>query len=134
MPPTAGWALNVFLRSHYQGTPSIRLDRDEMDAVIDDILTLKSDRKANPRGKCGLARTGGTAAMLTYPVLLADVVGTYARFAVLVSTGTHPTPIWKVATADFHGPLAAIQAYLNPTGRNPTAFPSSPSQGGSMVA
>jgi len=38
---TTGPALNVFLQSHHQSMPSLRLDRDEMDAVIDYILSLK---------------------------------------------------------------------------------------------
>jgi mono/diheme cytochrome c family protein len=41
MPSTTGPALNVFLQSHHQRMPSLRLDRDEMDAVIDYILSLK---------------------------------------------------------------------------------------------
>lgn len=47
MPSTTGMALNVFLRSHHQRMPSVRLDRDEMDAVIDYILSLKSVRPAD---------------------------------------------------------------------------------------
>ncbi|KAA0113174.1 cytochrome C552 [Methylobacterium sp. P1-11] len=41
MPSTTGPALNVFLQNHHQRMPSLRLDRDEMDAVIDYILSLK---------------------------------------------------------------------------------------------
>jgi mono/diheme cytochrome c family protein len=41
MPSTTGPSLNVFLQSHHQTMPSLRLDRDEMDAVIDYILSLK---------------------------------------------------------------------------------------------
>jgi mono/diheme cytochrome c family protein len=41
MPSTTGMALDVFLQSHHPSMPSIRLDRDEMDAVIDYILSLK---------------------------------------------------------------------------------------------
>lgn len=41
MPSTTGTALNVFLQSHHQRMPSLRLDRDEADAVIDYILSLK---------------------------------------------------------------------------------------------
>lgn len=46
MPSTTGMALNVFLQSHHQNMPSIRLDRDEMDAVIDYILSLKTAEAA----------------------------------------------------------------------------------------
>ena len=42
MPSTTGMALNVFLQSHHRTMPSVRLDRDEMDAVIDYILSLKA--------------------------------------------------------------------------------------------
>jgi mono/diheme cytochrome c family protein len=42
MPSTTGMALNIFLQSHHQRMPSVRLDRDEMDAVIDYILSLKA--------------------------------------------------------------------------------------------
>lgn len=42
MPSTTGMALNVFLQSHHQHMPSVRLDRDEMDAVIDYILSLRA--------------------------------------------------------------------------------------------
>ena len=42
--------------------------------------------------------------MLPYPVLLADVGGTYARFALLTQPAADPTPIWKVSTAGFPGP------------------------------
>ena len=42
MPSTTGLALNVVLQSHHQRMPSLRLHRDEMDAVIDDILGLKA--------------------------------------------------------------------------------------------
>ncbi|MDO9427783.1 MAG: cytochrome C552 [Methylobacterium sp.] len=48
MPSTTGMALNVFLQSHHQRMPSVRLDRDEMDAVIDYILSLK---RAEPSGR-----------------------------------------------------------------------------------
>ncbi|KQT53362.1 hypothetical protein ASG52_04350 [Methylobacterium sp. Leaf456] len=41
MPSTTGTALTVFLQSHHQRMPSLRLDRNEADAVIDDILSLK---------------------------------------------------------------------------------------------
>lgn len=41
MPSTTGPALNVFLQSHHRRMPSLRLDRDELDAVIDYILSLK---------------------------------------------------------------------------------------------
>ncbi|SDA28943.1 Cytochrome c, mono-and diheme variants [Methylobacterium sp. UNC378MF] len=41
MPSTTGPALAVFLQSHHARMPSLRLDRDEMDAVIDYILSLK---------------------------------------------------------------------------------------------
>jgi len=41
MPSTTGPALAVFLQSHHQRMPSLRLDRDEMTAVIDYILSLK---------------------------------------------------------------------------------------------
>lgn len=43
MPSTTGPALNVFLQSHHDRMPSLRLDRDEMDAVIDYILSLKAE-------------------------------------------------------------------------------------------
>lgn len=48
MPSTTGVALNVFLQSHHQRMPSLRLDRDEMDAVIDYILSLKATEAARP--------------------------------------------------------------------------------------
>lgn len=48
MPSTTGVALNVFLQSHHQWMPSVRLDRDEMDAVIDDILSLPETEAARP--------------------------------------------------------------------------------------
>jgi mono/diheme cytochrome c family protein len=48
MPSTTGMALNVFLQSHHQRMPSLRPDRDEMDAVIDYILSLKA---AEPTGR-----------------------------------------------------------------------------------
>ena len=48
MPSTTGMALNVFLRSQHPSMPSVRLDRDEMDAVIDYILSLKA---AEPAGR-----------------------------------------------------------------------------------
>ncbi|WP_419951652.1 glucokinase [Methylobacterium sp.] len=51
--------------------------------------------------------------MLTYPVLLADIGGTYARFAILAEPATEPTPIWKVATANYNSPVAAIRAYFD---------------------
>ncbi|MFD1356246.1 c-type cytochrome [Methylorubrum suomiense] len=41
MPSTTGPALAVFLQSHHDRMPSLRLDRDELDAVIDYILSLK---------------------------------------------------------------------------------------------
>ncbi|MBK3405091.1 glucokinase [Methylorubrum populi] len=47
------------------------------------------------------------------PVLLADIGGTYARFAVPTSTGARPAPIWKVPTASFRTPLDALQPYLD---------------------
>ncbi|MEE7450225.1 cytochrome C552 [Methylobacterium radiotolerans] len=43
MPSTTGPALNVFLQSNHDRMPSLRLDRDEMDAVIDYILSLKAE-------------------------------------------------------------------------------------------
>ena len=42
--------------------------------------------------------------MLPYPVLLADIGGTYARFAMLPAPGACPGPIRKVPTAGFPGP------------------------------
>lgn len=48
MPSTTGLALTVFLQSHHQRMPSLRLDRDEMDAVIDDILSLKAPEPGSP--------------------------------------------------------------------------------------
>ncbi len=50
MPSTTGPALSVFLQSHHQRMPSLRLDRDEMDAVIDYILSLKARTAATPPG------------------------------------------------------------------------------------
>lgn len=44
IPSTTSLSLNVFLQSHHQRMPSLRLDRDEMDAVIDYILSLKADQ------------------------------------------------------------------------------------------
>ncbi len=62
-----------------------------------------------------LGRNGGETlpAMLTYPVLLADIGGTYSRFAVLAAPRTSPSPIWKVVTAEFPTPVAAIRTYLD---------------------
>lgn len=54
--------------------------------------------------------------MLPYPVLLADIGGTYARFAMLPAPGACPGPIRKVPTAGFPGPIAALQAYLDGPG------------------
>lgn len=48
MPSTTGASLNVFLQSHHERMPSLRLDRNEMDAVIDYILSLKGTRAARP--------------------------------------------------------------------------------------
>ncbi|KQO74823.1 hypothetical protein [Methylobacterium sp. Leaf89] len=48
MPSTTGVALNVFLQSHHQWMPSVRLDRDELDAVIDYVLSLKTAEAARP--------------------------------------------------------------------------------------
>lgn len=48
MPSTTGLALNVFLQSHHQHMPSLRLDRDEVDAVIDYILSLKAKESTGP--------------------------------------------------------------------------------------
>ncbi|NEU15076.1 cytochrome c [Methylobacterium sp. BTF04] len=48
MPSTTGIALDVFLQSHHPNMPSVRLDRDEMDAVINYILSLKV---AEPPGR-----------------------------------------------------------------------------------
>lgn len=50
--------------------------------------------------------------MLPYPMLLADIGGTYTRFAVLREPATRPGPLWKVPTADFTGPITAIQAFF----------------------
>jgi len=49
---------------------------------------------------------------LPYPVLLADIGGTYARFAILTAPDVLPGPIWKVPTSDYPSPIAAIQALL----------------------
>ncbi|WP_311274044.1 glucokinase [Methylobacterium sp. WCS2018Hpa-22] len=54
--------------------------------------------------------------MLPFPVLLADIGGTYARFAILPRPDAHPTPIWKVTTAVFPGPVEAIRSYLDRPG------------------
>ncbi|MDP4003355.1 cytochrome c [Methylobacterium sp. NEAU K] len=48
MPSTTGMALNVFLQSHHQRMPSLQLDREEMDAVIDYILSLEDPEAARP--------------------------------------------------------------------------------------
>lgn len=48
MPSTTGVALNVFLQSHHQWMPSVQLDRDELDAVIDYVLSLKTAEPARP--------------------------------------------------------------------------------------
>lgn len=48
MPSTTGPALSVFLQSHHQRMPSLRLDRDEMDAVIDYILSLRAGKAGTP--------------------------------------------------------------------------------------
>ncbi|WP_457104642.1 c-type cytochrome [Methylobacterium sp. P5_C11] len=42
MTSTTALSLDVFLQSHHQRMPSLRLDRHEMDAVIDYILSLKT--------------------------------------------------------------------------------------------
>ncbi len=47
-PSTTGPALNVFLQSHHERMPSLRLDRDEMDAVIDYILGLRTTETNTP--------------------------------------------------------------------------------------
>lgn len=60
MPSTAGPALAVILQSHHERMPSLRLDRDEMNAVIDYILSFKGARAARPRGRTSLI---GMAAM-----------------------------------------------------------------------
>jgi mono/diheme cytochrome c family protein len=44
MPSTTGPALSVFLQNHHRRMPSLRLDRDEMDAVIDYILSLRAEK------------------------------------------------------------------------------------------
>ena len=44
MSSTTGMALNVLLQSHHPSMPGVRLDRDEMDAVIDYVLSLKPVR------------------------------------------------------------------------------------------
>lgn len=41
MPSTTGVALAVFLQSHHQRMPSLHLDRDARDAVVDYILSLR---------------------------------------------------------------------------------------------
>ncbi|MFH6782033.1 MULTISPECIES: c-type cytochrome [Methylobacterium] len=46
MPSTTGLALSVFLQSHHQRMPSLRLERDERDAIIDYILSLKAGPRA----------------------------------------------------------------------------------------
>ena len=46
MLSTTGLALNVFLQSHHQWMPSVRLDRDEMNAVINYILSLQTAEPA----------------------------------------------------------------------------------------
>ncbi len=48
MPSTTGLALSVFLQSHHLRMPSLRLERDERDAVIDYILSLKAAPRATP--------------------------------------------------------------------------------------
>lgn len=50
MPSTTGPALNVFLQSHHERMPSLRLDRNEMDAVIDYILSLRTGQASAPGG------------------------------------------------------------------------------------
>lgn len=50
MPSTTGPALAVFLQSHHRRMPSLRLDRDERDAVIDYILSLRAQKAATPPG------------------------------------------------------------------------------------
>jgi hypothetical protein len=46
MRSTTGPALGVVLQSHHEQMPSRRLDRDEMEAVIDPILSLKTEKTA----------------------------------------------------------------------------------------
>lgn len=67
--------------------------------------------------------------MLPHPVLLADIGGTYVRFAVLPAPGACPGPIRKVPTAGFPGPIAALQAYLDGPGTPRPRLPSSPLRG-----
>ncbi|MGU3340770.1 hypothetical protein ACLBXJ_22370 [Methylobacterium mesophilicum] len=50
MPSTTGPALYVFLQSHHDRMPSLRLDREETIAVIDYILSLKAEKAATPSG------------------------------------------------------------------------------------
>ncbi|MER2265315.1 hypothetical protein [Methylobacterium oxalidis] len=72
--------------------------------------------------------------MFPYLVLLAGIGGTNTRFAVLTQPVADPTPVWKVATAGFSGPVGAIQAYFVRPDRSGHAPPSSPSHGGSTPA
>lgn len=56
--------------------------------------------------------------MLPYPVLLADIGGTFVRFAILAAPEARPNRVWKVPAVDFPGPVAALlQAYLGGQGR-----------------
>ncbi|ACA16080.1 hypothetical protein M446_1579 [Methylobacterium sp. 4-46] len=41
-PSTTGVALSVFLQQHHPGMPSFQLSREERDALIDYILSLRS--------------------------------------------------------------------------------------------
>lgn len=43
-----------------------------------------------------------------YPVLLADIGGTFARYAVFPSTRARAAPVWKVPTASFRTPRDAL--------------------------
>lgn len=69
-----------------------------------------------------------------YPVLLADIGGTYARFAVLTSTGARPAPIWKVPTTSFRTPSMPCRSISTNRERHGRAPPASPSPGASPVA
>ena len=53
MPSTTGPALGVVLRSHHEQMPSLRLDRDEMEPVIDSILAYSDEAGRGFRFEAG---------------------------------------------------------------------------------
>src|SRR4051794_6255831 len=67
--------------------------------------------------RCGAE--GGSAVTSDGPVLIGDIGGTNARFAVLPRPGAPLVPLPRVLTADFPGPVAAIRDALRESGAPP---------------